>query len=768
MKQPLPFLLLLITLAAATPHATAQQPNAQRLGDDAMEMGYYKTAYEHYLQAALLTPDDMQLIYKIAEACRLSNDYRGAIENYATVLQSKVARSFPDCHYHLAGMYRCNGQYDSALTHYEAYLRTLPANAANYARARQELRACQWILDGAPAETQHYWVQHESKNINTAASESGALRTNILEPLLIYSTITEAGNSNDEEMSDAPVMMQTYQARYSDQGKPGLTLRNDWGINSRTQHSGNVAIDTLHRVIFFTRGNADNNMADVVSEIYYITWKGKRFSKAKKLGGNVNLAGYTSTQPTAGRLADSSLILYFSSNRPGGMGGNDIWYTILDKDMNPSPCVNLGYPVNSAGNEITPFYSNEQHRLYFSSDWHHGYGGYDVFYSLGQRDTWQEPVNAGGSLNSPANDLYYNQDFDNAYKGYLTSNRSGSDYQSGNTCCNDIYRWSSEPVDYEPQLRQYQRPPSGRRELIRPLLPIALYFDNDCPDPKSKSPRTSLTYFQTYNTYMFRRSEYQNAQFKKYTWDEADSISHALDNFFDTEVQGNCLKFEEFLKLLGEDLRNGRRIRLTIEGYASPLHSSQYNFTLSKRRIATIINQIMDYNHGELLRYMNHDNGGALQLNEVAYGSSTANDKVSDDRRQQQLSVYSVDAARERRIEIQNYQYMEDDSTLISCLSLPNRSKFIGTFRVGQSNNIEVHLPHTALTEKKLAYINVGLDNVTVSGYSTLKVGKELIIYLTLDNRKAIPMPSTFLPLTLRVEGENVTQTLFLEYSITR
>ncbi len=767
MNKPLSFLFLLFLLTASAPWSYCQHGNHQQDGDEAMEVGFYKTAYDHYLQAALLSPDDMQLIYKIAEACRLSNDYVGAIENYAIVLQSKVARSFPDCHYYLAGMYRCNGQYDSALVHYETYMRTIPANATLSARARQELRACQWILDGAEEETQHYWVQHESKNINTSASESGALRVAIQEPMVLYSTITSPGNSN-AEMSDNLVIMQTYQALYSDKGKPGLPLLNEWGINSRSHHSGNVAIDTLHHILFFTRSNADNNMADVASEIYYITWKGKRFSKAKKVDGNVNLAGYTSTQPTAGLLPDSSLILYFSSNRPGGMGGSDIWYTILDKEMNPSPCVNLGYPVNSPGNEITPFYSNEEHRLYFSSDWHYGFGGYDVFYSLGQRDTWQEPKNAGRSLNSPANDLYYNQDFDDPYKGYLTSNRSGSDYQNGNTCCNDIYRWSSETVEQEEQPQEYQRPPSGRRELIRPLLPIALYFDNDCPDPKSKSPSTKLNYFQTYNSYMFRRGEYQQAQFAKYTWEEADSISAALDNFFDNQVQGNCKKFEKFLKLLGEDLRNGRRIRLTIEGYASPLHSSNYNFTLSKRRIATIINQIMDYNHGELLRYMGHDNGGSLQLNEVAYGSSHADAKVSSDRSQQQLSVYSVDAARERRIEIQDYTYLEDDSTIISCLSLPNRSKFIGTFRVGQSNNIEVHLPHTALFEKRIDYIHAGLDNVTVSGYSTLKRGKELIIYLSIDNRKTTPTPSTFLPLTLRVEGENVTQTLFLEYSITR
>lgn len=765
MKHITPFLLLLL-LASGT---YAQNGDLVRDGDDAMEAGYYKTAFDCYAQAAVTAPDDMQLIYKMGEASRLSNDYPGAIALYATVMSSKTARQFPDCHYQMARMFRCNGQYDSALTHYEAYLQSLPANAAYAARARQELRACQWVMDGAEKEPQHYWVEHESKNVNSSASESGALRVVMDKPLLLFSTVTAAGSAKQQEPNDNLVIMQTLQSEYSDKGKPGLPVPNEWGINTKKAHSGNVAVDTLHHLLFFTRCNADGNFADVPCEIYCLAWNGKRFGKAKKIGGDVNLQGYSSTQPSVGLLPDSSIILYFASNRPGGMGGFDIWYTRLNGQLQPAPCVNLGYPVNSPGNEITPFYSNAEGRLYFSSDWHYGYGGYDVFFSRGQRDAWELPVNLGSSLNSDANDIYYNQNSDDPYAGYLASNRSGSSYVSGNTCCNDIYRWSSEPAEAE-EKPQTKKPCDcqKRRELIRPLLPIALYFDNDRPDPKSKSPLTELNYFQTYNTYMFRRGEYQQAQFAKYFWHEADSISKAIDAFFDDDVQGNCQKFETFLQLLGQDLSNGRRIRLTIEGYASPLHSSDYNFNLSKRRIGTVINQIMDYNHGELLRYMSQQGGGSLQLREVAYGSSHAKEGVSDSRSDQTRSVYSVDAARERRIEIQDYQYLEDDSTIISCLNLPARAQHIGTFRAGESSDIEVHLPHSATVEKKIDYIHAALAEATVTGYSTLKPGKELVVYLRLDNSKAQPTYSTFLPLTLRVEGENVTQTLFLEYRIVK
>lgn len=757
MKKYLPFVFVLFFIPVK---CSLAQENLVQQGDEAMEVGYYKTAYDYYLQASVSQPDNMGLIYKMADASRLSNDYEGAADYYRQVLESRVARSFPDCHYQLALMYKSCGLPDSALRHFEAYLATVPANKEYVARARQEVRSCQWILDGEREEPAHYWVNHESKNINTAASESGAVK--IGKDKLLYASMKQAGGKSSV-LSDDLVLMQVFQTDLSKNNKPGVPFLNEWGINSKKEHSGNLAIDTTHKIVFFTRCATDN-FAHTICAIYYMRWNGRRWLKPQRLTGDVNLEGYSSTQPSAGLLPDGNTILYFSSNRPNGVGGFDIWYTIVDSAMKTTQCVNLGYPVNSGGNEITPYYSNAEGRLYFSSDWHYGFGGYDVFFSKGSQDGWVMPVNLGPSLNSPANDIYFNQNFDDAYSGYLTSNRSGSFFIYGNTCCNDIYRWSSEPVQkVVPEECPCKK---ERKELVRPLLPIALYFDNDRPNPKSKLPVTSLNYFQTYNVYMFRREEYKAAHFSNPNGDEVDSICREIDKFFDSDVQGNCKKFERFLSLLGQDLKNGRRIRLTIEGYASPLHSSEYNFNLSKRRIATVINQLMEYNHGELLRYMSGDSAGSLQLREVAYGSSHAPLAVSDNRTDQANSVYSVQAAKERRIEIQNYQYLEDDSTIISCLSLPARAQHLGTYFVGETADITLRLPHTATAEKRIAYIGTGMPEITVSGYSTLKPGKDLVVYLRLDATKMQPVYSAFFPLTLRVDGESVTQTVFLEYGI--
>ena len=75
-------------------------------------------------------------------------------------------------------------------------------------------------------------------------------------------------------------------------------------------------------------------------------------------------------------------------------------------------------------------------------------------------------------------------------------------------------------------------------------------------------------------------------------------------------------------------------------------------------------------------------------------------------------------------------------------------------------------MKHEAIKETTLDFISVGSKDVKVVGYSKLTPGRELIIYLRMDNRKAEPSVSSFLPITLRVAGEHVTQTMFVEYTL--
>ena len=103
----------------------------------------------------------------------------------------------------------------------------------------------------------------------------------------------------------------------------------------------------------------------------------------------------------------------------------------------------LGTPINTPGNERTPWFLEEKNTLWFSSDYLPGLGGYDIFHSAWDGNGYVLPVNAGIPWNSPANDLYPAFDPKNA-EAFLTSNRKGSLAAKGETCCNDIYRIPSQ------------------------------------------------------------------------------------------------------------------------------------------------------------------------------------------------------------------------------------------------------------------------------------------------------------------------------------
>jgi len=122
-----------------------------------------------------------------------------------------------------------------------------------------------------------------------------------------------------------------------------------------------------------------------------------------------------------GTLNPAGNILYFSSNRPGGLGGFDL-YVSYYKDGAWTYPENLGKKVNTEGNEVTPFFDGEN--LYYSSDFTTGIGGFDVFKTSVGYGEWNTPNNMGNGVNSPEDDYYFVKHPEkNSY--YLTSNRLG-------------------------------------------------------------------------------------------------------------------------------------------------------------------------------------------------------------------------------------------------------------------------------------------------------------------------------------------------------
>jgi len=142
-----------------------------------------------------------------------------------------------------------------------------------------------------------------------------------------------------------------------------------------------------------------------------------------------NDKNYETTHPT---LSPDGQTLYFASNREGGLGGMDIWMVGKQGDSWGSP-VNLGASVNTAGNELFPYISSRG-VLYFSSNREGGMGQLDIYESRQSDAGWSASTNLGAPFNSSADDIGYVVLADGE-SGYLTSNRAGGKGKD------DVYGW---------------------------------------------------------------------------------------------------------------------------------------------------------------------------------------------------------------------------------------------------------------------------------------------------------------------------------------
>ncbi len=132
-------------------------------------------------------------------------------------------------------------------------------------------------------------------------------------------------------------------------------------------------------------------------DLYLSEYKNDSWTEPYNMGDIINTAAYESNAC----FADNGNAVYFTSNRKGTLGGYDIWMSKMKPDKSWSVPKNLGDQINTAGNEVSPFVHPNNKVLYFSSDYFPGMGGRDLFYSIADESgKWQSPVNLGYPINS--------------------------------------------------------------------------------------------------------------------------------------------------------------------------------------------------------------------------------------------------------------------------------------------------------------------------------------------------------------------------------
>lgn len=386
---------------------------------------YYNTVLE-------FDEKDPIIVFKAAESARQFNAYSKAAEKYRYLVDSLKDDSEPIAIFWLGQMNQRMGKYDEAQKYYNIYLSEYSGTDEFYtAKATKELASTAYAKEVMSKPKKNINLERLGDDINSTSSDVAA---STYKEDLYFTSMRFLENNPIQKPAREISKIFKKQGDNEAAVLPGT-------INERDQLVANSSISKDGKVMYYTICNYING-TDISCEIYKSDLDEEgNLSNETKLPDPINMAGSTSTHPHLSiDKSTGKEILYFASDREGGSGKLDIWYSLLDPKFGFSIPVNIK-EVNTADDEITPFYNTENDFLFFSSDGREGLGGYDIYKAGKINDAFGGVVSLGAPYNSSYNDIYYFEN-SNGEEAYLSSNREGALYLEDyfESCCYDIYK----------------------------------------------------------------------------------------------------------------------------------------------------------------------------------------------------------------------------------------------------------------------------------------------------------------------------------------
>lgn len=405
--------LTLATLFAVTTLFAQEELNwkkHKKLADNLFEATQYVDAAAHYEAAWKQQPKEIELIFKAGESYDLIKDFKKAIQAFQHVKTEN--KRFPLVGLKYARALKQDGQYETAKEAFIYFINAYQGNdkAVVSVIVANEIKGCEKgiALKNNPQKST-IQVKHLSENLNSPAIEFAPIPYS--DDLLYYSS-TMKGN-------------QAYLFRSQRKnGEWNKAVIAEGLPKFPNKHFANGSFAPNAKRFYFTlcdNGDGLNSKC----EIYVLKREKAKWSEPIRLRDYINIDNAnTTTQPWVVHQ-NGQEILYFASDREGGFGQMDIWYTtrsINSDDIDFTYPVNAGAEINSLGDEITPFYDLNNSTLYYSSNGKVTLGGWDVFQTKGALDQWEPIENLGAPINSSADEFYYVLK-PSGKGGFLASNR---------------------------------------------------------------------------------------------------------------------------------------------------------------------------------------------------------------------------------------------------------------------------------------------------------------------------------------------------------
>lgn len=688
-----------------------------KFADEQYKKGDYFYALEYYKLALESDSTNIDLLWKYAETHRAYKDYRKAEYYYGKVYQREKAKKYPFSLLYLGLMQKQNQQYAKARETFKLAKKNYQKDELGYLykKALQEIASCEWALNHIK-DTVQINLTILPKEVNTSNAEFPHA---IKDGKLIFSSLRADSINNLEE-----VLSPTYKTKlYSSEIKDGEYLPNQLldSLLQENKSRGNGTFSLDGKTFYFSV--CEDQDFSYKCQIWYSQYAHGKWSLGQPLGSIINQFGANTTMPSIGKI-NGKEVLFFSSDRTTTQGGLDLFYAEkISAENQFSDAIQI-QALNSLDNDITPWWDNTTNRLYFSSSWEFGFGGHDVFYSEWRDGQFQKPINLGWPINGPANDIYYLQQADTVF---FASNRIGTNSVKNPTCCSDIFSAQSTPL---PAIIDTTIIVSKPR--LKNRFPVQLYFHNDEPTIDSWDTVTPLNYLQAYSDYKKMLPTYIQENTIKNQPNQLENIEH----FFKDKVDQGIKDLDSLSGLLLEELKQGGQVKILLKGFASPLAPTGYNVNLTKRRINSIMNYLMQYQQGVLIPYLSKNASvkGAIVLEFAPFGEYKANQATSDNPKDPPKSIYSYEAAIERRIDIEavSFAMFEGQFPLVA----PKSTFDAGQIKPGQQVGAYYLIENTSEKIVDVTEIVKSSSNVTYEISSkTIDPGKSTLVKMYVNTK---------------------------------
>jgi len=393
---------------------SAEDKESLKEAEAAYQQGNYADALEIYSHLMENNPEENYFKFKKG-MCYLNktDEKEKAISLFEEV--NRIAPETKEIQFYLGQAYHLNNRFDEAIKTMENFTNVeLASDKVSYAK-----KVIKYSINGK--ELIKDKLQVEIKNVGEPVNTQYAEYVPVIsadESVLIFTYKGEKSkgglqNAIGEYDPHGEYCEDVFITRkVGDKWLPPESI--DDKINT-SGHDASIALSIDGKKLFIYKSTAKDG-----GDIYMSQFNDNVWSEPVRLEETINTKYWEGSIT----LSADEKIVYFSSERPGGFGGRDIYRSVKQENGKWGPSENLGKTINTSDNEDAPFILTDGKTLFFSSDGVKSMGGYDIFITKLENNNWSEPENVGYPINTADNEIYYTLSGD-MKRGYYSTAASG-------------------------------------------------------------------------------------------------------------------------------------------------------------------------------------------------------------------------------------------------------------------------------------------------------------------------------------------------------